>query len=161
MLRVIDLPGFRDMEARLLLGYMPGHPVSPELDDALKALSRSTFGIIEDDVSFPDLDSIFDSLDEVGQEQFVELENRLAASFDRIGNSDDDALDELKSLGVDFSDDRGWPIRCTPFFKWQAFAAATRLAGELPNIEEMGLKKIEVDLEREVKAFVAKRRSRA
>lgn len=161
MIRVIDLPGFRDMEARVLLGFAPGHPVSPELEAALKALSKATFGIVRDDVSFPNLDSIFDGLDEASQEQFVELENQLIETFEKVGNSDEDALEALRALGVDFADDKGWPIRCTPFFKWQAFAAATKLAGNLPNVEEMGLKKIQVDLEREAKAFVEKRRFRA
>lgn len=155
MIRIIDLPGFVRVEDLVRLYYRPDQPTSPEFDTAVKALSKETFGIEEQD-ALAKIDTVFDEWDEL--EELTEGHEAFYDAANLLERSNEDAAELLKGLGLDFTDAKGWPILCTRFFKWQALAAVTGLAGKLPDVEAAGLRRIESSLEAEAKRFMERGR---
>lgn len=68
--------------------------------------------------------------------------------------ADDEAMVLLMTLGVDFSDDRGNPLRCTRWLAASAEVAARGIAGRLPD----NLDQFASSLERDRDAFIASKR---
>jgi hypothetical protein len=64
----------------------------------------------------------------------------------------------LGLMGLDFSDERGQPLRCTKHLARAAEAAAMGIAGRLPDGKAAELEKFEDGLTRDREAFLAKKR---
>ncbi len=150
-----DLPGFADIEAKVRLFYNPNLPTPPYLDHFIDAVSLKTFGTVENEVWEEYGRHVGDGEDEyVEEEDLPQAVQHFIAAGVHIEKSDEDAVNILRALGVDFRDERGWPLLCTRFFKWQALAAVARIKGVLPDIEEAGLSKLASSLEDEVARFM-------
>jgi hypothetical protein len=104
-LRVLDLPGVRDLEGRLLLYAGDPHRVEDEVARA----SRQLFGIGLRDTELEVPDEYW-NLPESSPERrrietlYAEHENRFETGDDL---TDDEAMEILARFGLDFSDDRG------------------------------------------------------
>jgi hypothetical protein len=73
--------------------------------------------------------------------------------------TDDQMMAVLAMMGLDFSDERGQPLRCTKHLVRVAEAAARGTAGKLPDREAAELEKFEDALTRDREAFLARKRS--
>jgi hypothetical protein len=127
---VLDLPGVRELEDCLLLyGNHPGR-----LEDEVDRVSRQLFGIAYQDTQFDMPDAYWD-LPEFSPERI-----KLDVAFDDYKEqfetgeelADDEAMEALKRLGLDFSDERGQPLRCTKRMSRPAEMAAKGIKGKLP-----------------------------
>lgn len=67
-IRVLDLPGFRRMEDKLLLNPPRQGLLSPEVEDFADNLSKETFGIVRNDTLF-ELPRAYDELPEWSDER--------------------------------------------------------------------------------------------
>ena len=150
------LPGFEDFEARTRLYFNPNFPTSPEFDRAIAALSRSTFGVTMEDV-WEEYDR-FEEIDD--EDDLPQAMQNFVAAADHLQNSDEDAVEMLLHLGIDLRDERGWPLLCARFFKWQALAAVAGLKGALPDPEATNLSRMASNLEADAQRFVKERRRR-
>jgi hypothetical protein len=65
---------------------------------------------------------------------------------------------ELQKMGLDFSDDRGQPLRCTQRMCRVAEAAVKGIKGKLPDMGSIGLVQWEEKLKQESENFLAKKR---
>lgn len=134
-IRILELPGFREIEDKLLLYSSPRGILSPELEDELNELSEKTFGILQVETLF-ELPDRYRDLPDPSEERFrievacYEFENQ----FETSDATDDEAVTALLTLGFDFRDDRGLPLRCTKQFMRQAEAAAKGIMGQMPDL---------------------------
>jgi len=161
-LRIIDLPGVRDLERRLLIyGDSPGRR-----EDMVALVARELFGVCDYGTQFRFSDDASDDYVEF-PEYSVEHQRRVYAArmqheaqFES-GNhlTDDEAAELMAKFNFDFLDDNGRPLRCTKLMSRPAEAAAKQLMGaRLPDIKQAELVQFEDMLTRERDAFLAKRR---
>jgi hypothetical protein len=159
-IRVLDLPGFRRMEDKLLLNPPRQGLLSPEVEDFADNLSKETFGIVRNDTLF-ELPRAYDELPEWSDER-QEIEDKWDAheeQFQTAEATDDEAIPILLRLGFDFRDQRGQPIRCVKLFARQAEAAAKGIMGKLPDREAAGLESWASALERDARQHMLKKRA--
>lgn len=78
--------------------------------------------------------------------------------FETNDCSDDEAVEILLRLGLDFRDERGFPLRCVRLFRRQAEAAAKGIVGNMPECEAVSLKQWETTLEADARSFLKRRR---
>ncbi len=134
-IRVLNLPGFREIEDKFILYQSRSGHLPPEVESACEELSLKTFGTTRSATQFEWPDDYWDS-DEYSPERdriqrwFSEFERR----FETEDLADDDRAAVLKRLGLDFTDDRGDPLRCIRVFSRQA-EAPLRASGERCPIE--------------------------
>jgi hypothetical protein len=74
--------------------------------------------------------------------------------------TDDETLEVLARFGLDFSDDRGQPLRCTKLLSRAAEFAAKGIKGKLPDRGEVQLAKFEESLTQQRDAYLANKRKR-
>jgi hypothetical protein len=155
---VLDLPGVRELEDCLLLyGNHPGR-----LEDEVDRVSRQLFGIAYQDTQFDMPDAYWD-LPEFSPERI-----KLDVAFDDYEEqfetgeelADDEAMEALKRLGLDFSDARGQPLRCTKRMSRPAEMAAKGVKGKLPDRESAKLAQWEDTLAKDRDAFLTKKRKK-
>ena len=128
-----DLPCIADLEVKLLLER---NAYDGAVEDFCKAASLKLFGIWVTEDS-----------------EIVELHyNKLSRIFDL---ADDEVMTRMLALGVDFSNERGQPLRCTLGLAASAEVAARGIAGHLPN---QSIDRFASNLERDRDAFMAKSR---
>lgn len=159
LVRMLDLRGFDLLERQLLL-YAPrrGEVLSPTLETMISALSVETFGITARGTEFVfphDYESMhaLSPARDRADRAFEAHEDR----FETTHATDDETVDILKPLGLDFSDDRGFPLRCTMYFRRQAEAAAKGIAGHMPDVTALSVDRFENNLAAQVRAFIAKK----
>ena len=155
-LRIRDLPGVRKLEDQLLL-YSSNQPL---VDDAVARLSRQLFGIVSADTEF-ELPAEYWDLPDYSPEKFriVKQYNDHERQYETSDNlTDDENMQEMAGLGIDFSDERGQPLRCTKHLCRAAEAAAKGIKGKLPDRGTAALTRWEDKLRRESEAFKAKKR---
>lgn len=150
-----DQPSVRKLEDRLLL-YGSQH-ASGDL------VSEEVFGTVAADLSFQIPEAYWD-LDE-GSPEAAAISQAWDA-YELQFETGDDLTDEetvelLLDLGIDFRDERGLPLRCTKLVARAAEAAARGIAGKVPSTSEVRAKQWEESLAAERDAFLAKRRGRA
>lgn len=68
--------------------------------------------------------------------------------------TDDETVEVLLKVGLDFRDERGHPLRCTKFLARQAEAAARGLCGRLPDVEQAEADRFGSKLAAEAEAFM-------
>lgn len=158
-IRVIDLPGFQEMEDKLLIYAPVRGTVTPELDWFINSLSEKTFGITENDTfedpeGYDDLPSWSEERQAIN-ERYYEHEER----FETSDASDEEAVTILLEYGLDFRDARGNPLRCTKLFARQAEAAAKSIMGKMPHRAAAGLESWAKALGRDVKKHMSRKRS--
>ena len=156
-IRIIDLPGVRVLEDRLLLsGRDRGHH-----EDMIALVSRDLFGVGHFELQFKTPDEYRD-LPSYAVREHLQLEKLWMVHENQFetGNdlTDDETVEVMARLGFDFTDDQGRPLRCTKFMSRPVEAAAKRIMGRLPDREEIQIRKFEADLEKDRDAFLAKRR---
>jgi hypothetical protein len=159
-IRMLDLPGFQDMEAKLCL-YTPIRGVfRPEMDLLIDELSIKTFGIVANDTLF-ELPEGYSRLPEWSDER-IEIEDRYfdhEDQYDTAEATDDEAVESLLSLGLDFRDSKRQPLRCTKLFCRQAEAAAKGIMGKMPDRAVAGLESWTKALERDARQHMSKKRT--
>ncbi|MER9683494.1 hypothetical protein NKJ23_30060 [Mesorhizobium sp. M0184] len=159
-IRMLDLPGFQEMEDKLWL-YTPTRGVfTPELDSRINDLSMRTFGIVENDTLF-NLPDGYSQLPAWSDER-IEIEDLFydhEDQYDTADATDDEAVDSLLVLGLDFRDGKGQPLRCTKLFCRQAEAAAKGILGKMPDRTVAGLESWTKKLEREAREHMNKKRT--
>ncbi|MEH6721036.1 MAG: hypothetical protein V7704_19325 [Aurantimonas endophytica] len=151
---VRDLPGFAEMEAKVRIQYNPNIETTPEFDRAIEALSRSTFGVAAVDVweEYRKFDEVED------EDDLPQAIRNFEAAAERLENSDEDAVEILCLLGIDFRDERGHPLLLTRFFSWQALGAVAGMKGSLPDPEVAELSRLSSSLEADARRFLEGRR---
>lgn len=159
-IRVLDLPGFQEIEDKLWI-YAPKHGVlTPEIESLINDLSVRTFGITAKDTFF-EWPENYSRLPE-GSDERTKIENRYenhCAQYDTSEATDDEAMESLLTVGLDFGDATGQPLRCTLHFCRQAEAAVKGIKGKMPDRAVVGLESWNRKLEREARKHVRKKRS--
>lgn len=159
-LRIRMLPGFQAIEDKLLLYSSMRGALPPEIEKAVDDLSLSTFGVVatQTEFAFPDhyqsLPIYSDELREI-EDAYYEFEER----FDTSDATDDEAVDTLLGLGLDFRDERGLPLRCTKLFMRQAEAAAKGIVGRLPSRGDAEVAQWKTNLEQEADLYMRRKRA--
>jgi hypothetical protein len=72
--------------------------------------------------------------------------------------TDDEAMEALLHLGLDFSDDRGQPLRCTKRMSRPAEMAAKGIKGKMPERRDADLAKWSDAMQQDAAKFLAKKR---
>ena len=155
MIVMRDLAGFEDIEAKARIFYNPNYPTPPEFDQAVRDLSIATFGTTDQDV-----ENALTQFDEIEDEDLPMTAQAYFGLIGAISNSDDDAVDILKQIGIDFRDAKGWPLLTTRFFRNVALAARCGIVGRLPNPEDQALRRIAGNLEQEAARFLESKQRR-
>jgi hypothetical protein len=155
-IRILDLPGVRDLEGSILL-----HRDDPgRIVHEVALVSQKLFGITQEDTRFEVPDEYWD-LPEFSPER-VQIEEQYEAHEDQFetGNhlTDDETMELLAKVGLDFSDERGLPLRCTKQMARPAEAAAKGIKGKLPDRAEVEVMQWTDTLTRERDAYLANKR---
>ncbi len=127
-----DLPGIADLEVKLLLER---NAYDGAAEDFCKDEALKLFGVWVTNES-----EIF--------EQHIEK------LFTGLSLFDDEVMAAFRTLGIDFSDERGQPLRCILGLAITVEMAARGIAGRLPDTTEQFANKLERDRD----AFMARRR---
>ena len=128
-----DLPGVADLEVDLLLRRNEYDGVEQDLAERV---ALKLFGVwsIEDNCELAD--------------------DMLTAWV----MADDETMEAMLTLGIDFSDTRGHPLRCTLLLAGPAEIAVRGIAGHPPDQSKAVLDRMTSNLERERDAFIARKR---
>lgn len=126
-----DLPGIAGLEVNLLMQRKAYEGIE---EDLAGEVARKLFGVW-----------IYESHEIYTEHQDLFTSWELA---------DDEAMAQLMTLGIDFSDERGNPLRCTRWLAASAEVAARGIAGHLPD----NLDQFASNLERDRDAFIASKR---
>jgi hypothetical protein len=147
----------RILERRLLIGRDSHGNPAPGIEDPF---SQDVFGIVPSE-TWVYLPANYDELP---------LHERLKADaaydehedqFKTDDMTDDEAVEHLLMLGLDFRDERGFPLRCTKILARAAEAAAKGICGaRLPDREAAALEIFSSALQRDAAAFQARKRGR-
>jgi hypothetical protein len=156
---MLRLPGVADLESKLLLNPPVRGVHRPVVDDMADNLSRATFGIARDDTLFDPPEGYKDLIE--GSRECWEIhqahrEHELR--FKTADAMDDEAVDILLGLGLDFRGDNNQPLRCTKLLCRQAEAAARGLMGRLPDQTAIDLTAWESKIERDAQQFMSRRK---
>ena len=159
-IRVIDLPNFQRMEDKLWINPPVRGILSPDVEAFANSLSKETFGIVENDTLFenPEGYNDFPEWSEERQEiddLYYEHENQ----FETADSTDDEAVEILLRLGLDFRDSRGFPLRCIKLFCRQAEASAKGIIGKMPDRAAISLASWTETLERDAKKHMNRKRA--
>ncbi|MGB8276842.1 MAG: hypothetical protein WCF20_02745 [Methylovirgula sp.] len=141
-IRMLNVPGFQALEDKLLIYSSLHGEVPPEVEKVACELSIKTFGVTHEDIEFEIPDEYWDydvSSPECAriEKDYEEYESR----FETTDISDEEVAEVLKRLGLDFYDDRGFPLRCTRWFSRQAEAAAKGIKGRMPDQDSADLER--------------------
>ncbi len=156
-IRIIDLPGVRALEDRILLsGRARGYH-----EDIVASVSSELFGVSHFDLQFK-IPEEYRDLPSYKIRQQMELQRLSLVHESQFQThdslTDDETVSIMAQLGFDFTDDLGRPLRCTKLMSRAAEAAAKGIMGRMPERGAIELKKFELDLEKARDAFLAKRR---
>lgn len=147
------LPAVSELERELLL-YSDDQP---RVEHRVAEASKKLFGITIADIAFRDDD--WDAPKGSAERDAAEERyDQYSSQFQASEMTDDEAMDLLRPLGLDFSDDRGEPLRCTKHLMLVAEAAAKRIAGTMPDKSEISVEHFEDKMKREAELFFAKKR---
>jgi hypothetical protein len=106
------------------------------IDDAVARVSRELFGIVPED-TFLYLPEDYDKLPLLERMKVDHLFETYDESFETGDDlTDDENMEVLLRLGLDFSDARGQPLRCTKLLCRVAEIAAKGIKGKLPDQTE-------------------------
>jgi hypothetical protein len=151
-----EQPGIRTLEDCILLHASDTVCVERTINETAQRL----FGIVPDDCVFcwpaGVLELPEDSPEVVAMARLWNEHEQQFEIHDSL--TDDETMEELAKLGVDFSDERGHPLRCTKPLGRVAEAAARGLKGRLPELALAADTKWEDALAAERDAFLAKKR---
>lgn len=156
MVKVIRLTGFQQIEDKILLAF--GRQ-SHEVDDLVDLVSKETFGITYTDTLFERPRNYRETF--LPSDEDYEIDDRWHAheeQFETEGMPDDYVVEHLKELGIDFTDDKGQPLRCTTRFCRQAEAAAKGIMGKMPDPATGSLERLKDNLEEEARRFMHNKR---
>jgi hypothetical protein len=146
-IRVLDLPGIRQLEDRLLLEMWHDLDVDRVCHDLFGITPSGLFEMPDD----------FSELSICERNRIGEAYEEYEKSFETGGGlTDDEEVKLLRSWGLDFTDDRGQPLRCTKLLSRVAEAAAKGIKGKMPDHTAQW----ESALTRDREAFFAKKRKR-
>lgn len=147
-IRVLDLPGVQRLEDKLLLNGFPRRDLLPETEQLADETSIRLFGITKAQTEI-----YLDDFRDYDDEDFEQRLLRLQRASETVDVSDEDRVEVLLNLGLDFRGQRGHPLLCTRLFGRQAEAAAKRIIGNLPDQASAHLQKWESNLERDAEAW--------
>jgi hypothetical protein len=156
-IRIIDLPGVRALEDRLLLsGRNSGYH-----EDIVALVTRELFGVGHFELRFK-VPEDYQELSSFDVRKHVELERLLLiheSQFETGDNlTDGETVEVMSRLGFDFTDDVGRPLRCTKLMSRPVEAAAKGIMGRVPDRDAIEIERFEADLEKARDAFLAKKR---
>ena len=151
ILLIRNLPDLPRVENRLRY-YETGRSLSAESEKLLNQFCRHNFGI-ELIVEFPWPEN-FDKLPLDERSEIEDWAEEFEANFETSGVSAEDAVVILRKYKVDFRDESGWPLLCTPHLMRPVEAAAKgMMGGALPNPADVELVKWEASLKRDAASF--------
>ncbi|MDH7786711.1 hypothetical protein QBD01_002732 [Ochrobactrum sp. 19YEA23] len=129
--------------------------VDPSVEGDLAELSIALFGVNIENTLFRFPDRYWklseDSMDFWDIDKQYEVHE---SRFQTANASEDETVEILLKLGLDFRDANGWPLRCTRYLCRQAEAAAKGIMGTLPDTNLLALQVWESALERSAKQFI-------
>jgi hypothetical protein len=137
LLIIRDLPTIADLEVDLLLRRNQYDGVERDLAEAV---ARKLFGTWWSDVV-----------------DVYEHHDYLMTGW---AMTDEETLQAMLTIGIDFSNTRGHPLRCTLLLAGPAEIAARGIAGHLPDQGQAALDRMASNLVREREAFMARKRKR-
>jgi hypothetical protein len=176
MVAVRDLPQVKDLEAHLLISTPVRGPLDPGAEQWAYQLAEKIFGVSRHEAVFGFAENLFvydepaddEELeygvdDEEGDFEDDEVEEDEAPDHSGVASyqaklhtlqaTDDEVVEILRPLGLDFTDERGQPLRCTRLMAVQAEVAARGIAGKMPNQADISLTQWEDKLARDAEAF--------
>jgi hypothetical protein len=156
LIRVLDLPGVRDLENYALLYRENPDRVADRADQ----LCEKLFGVTENDTLFEAPDDYDEIVLDSAEWKALQIawdrhEERYEVQDDL---TDDEVMELAKSFGFDFSDERGNPIRSTKMLARVAEAAAKNYAGHMPNSDAARLDRWGEALEKQREEFIKARK---
>lgn len=126
LIRLLDRPGIRQIEDRLLCSYRAEPPLGGTVaDDA----SLASFDIVYSKTLPPPCPWEWESLNLREQDDYLQQALRWEAQFEVADMDDFERVRVLKRMGWDFSDEYGKPLKVTAAFCRQAEAASKGLLG--------------------------------
>ena len=134
----------------LLIRDLPG---IDRLEDKLLLYGKQREGI-EDDLTAPVALRLFG----VSAAQIADAYEEHDNLFTAWENTDDETLLLMLTLGIDFTDARGQPLRCTVHLAPAAEIAARGIAGKVPNPAQIELDRMASKMEQERDAYMKRRR---
>jgi phenylpropionate dioxygenase-like ring-hydroxylating dioxygenase large terminal subunit len=152
---MLDLPGIRKLEDSLLFNGFPRCVLSPETEQLALDLSIELFGITQSQTEF-NVDDYWDCDDE----EFEQKRLKHLRWFATTDLPDEDKVQALLHLGLDFRDDRGGPFRCTRLLSGQAEAAAKGVMGKLPDQASANLNRWANNLQKDAEDYLTKRKNK-
>jgi len=154
--RLIDLPGVRALENKLVMERVSRNQHLDGFRNACEDVSFDLFGITRGDVfeefgkaylrDHPEKDVVELDLDDL-QEAY-----KATYKTESLG-WEEDKVEFLKSLGWDLTNDRGTALSITDYFCRQVEAVATGRAGALPDLETASAESWGEGLEHAARAF--------
>ena len=112
-----DLPGIRDLEAKILLNSNRRGELEPHFEDAVDARCREIFGVSGPETEFVWPPQFYD-LKEDQQEYWDVLDcyHEHEDQFETPKLDPESRMRRLRELGLDFANDDGQPLRCLSYF---------------------------------------------
>jgi hypothetical protein len=157
-IRVLDFPEVTELERYLLL-YAGSD--EHQTDQKVEAVSRQLFGIIGSETEFKWPEEYWKLPDHPTLERYL-IEVAWRNHEDQFETSreltDDETVDVLSEVGLDFTDGRGQPLRCTKLLARAAEAAAKGIKGKMPERQVAQLARFEEMLTKDREAFLASKR---
>jgi hypothetical protein len=155
---VRELPGFAEIENDFVLAVnVDRHDWS--VQQKAELLSKKTFGITQSETKYCYPKRYQDlSEDSWEREKFETEFDRVEKKYEVLDDSDESVVELLLQHNLDFRDSAGRPMRCINLFKRQAFAAASGIKGNLPNIREIKNENWGNNLAAEARSFQMKRK---
>ncbi len=149
-----NVPCIQALETDLLLYGFSGGSLTHRGEDAVNRVSKELFGVT---LTQLDLDDDDEWTDEDVEDEEQEDEGEYIRT---VGMMDDEVVKYLKTLGFDFTDARGFPLRCTLHLRCQAEAAAKGIIGRMPDAAVLGTDAWEKSMQADAKAFLDRKRGR-
>jgi hypothetical protein len=157
-LRIREIPAVIDLERHLLL-YGFDHT---ETEREAVRVCRSLFGIEPSETAY-DMPAQYWTLPDYDMEKhrLYKLWKEYDEQFETGDDlTDDETIEVLARYGLDFSDERGQPLRCTKLFSRVAEFAAKGIKGKMPDIAAGQLAKFEQSLIRARDIYLANKSKR-
>ncbi len=159
LVKILTIPGIIDLESKLLLSPPRNGILAPDVEDYVDNISTKIFGVTQNDTLFDAPEGYEDHSE--GSIEWYRVQCQISDhehQYATANSTDDEAVEILLMLGLDFRDDRGQPLRCTKLLCRQAEAAARGMMGKMPDRAEVGFEAWAKKLEQDAKQHMARKK---
>lgn len=157
-IKMIDLPGFRELEDHLLTNLSSTYRMDSRREAEVERMSIELFGITAEDTKLEPTEDDW-LLPNDRREQVLQRCDAHERKFKTERMTDLKAMGHLLDLGLDFRNDYGQPMHSMRLFSRQAEAASHDILGaRFPDKGAVELERFEASLRRDAEKFQRDRR---